>query len=298
MAFTEGFGALLPSARYIKKGIGKFAYYKLAHSPSPTAEPVNRVLFVHGVQTPALGMLPLARELQVSFPKTQMVLVDLWGHGLSDTPLVPHDAGLFEEQLDALLEELQWPSVHLVGFSFGGRVTTGYVASRPSKVQSFTLVAPAGLIRSSDFGPEEMAQLHGDDEVAARQWTMQFLEGGDGRIMVPDDWQERVKRGEVVAEAVREWQVREHHGHMASVLAVVRDGGVMDDDQVFVGASRTQRPSLVILGALDDVCPEETIRAVGFQNVFVVPDAGHGVVRDRVPEVAATIQAFWAELGG
>jgi pimeloyl-ACP methyl ester carboxylesterase len=222
------------------------------------------------------------------------VLVDLWGHGLSDTPVLPHDPSLFHKLIDALLDHLGWPSAHLVGFSFGGALTVGYVASRTSRVKSFTLVAPAGLIHSSNFTAEEQAHLRGDDEVAARKWVLEFLEGGE--LVVPADWKERVGRGEVVPEAVREWQMREHPGHTASVVAVVRDGGALDNDAEFIRAAQTGIPSLAVLGALDDVCSREALNQVDFANVYVVPEAGHGVVRERVPDVAILIGEFWAKL--
>ncbi|KAF2180440.1 alpha/beta-hydrolase [Zopfia rhizophila CBS 207.26] len=295
-AFTKAFGSLLPPAKFLNTANGKAAYYELLPSlPGGNSDTPSRVLFIHGVQTPALGMLPLARALQTSFPHAHLVLVDLWGHGLSDTPTVPHDAGLFHQLLDALLDRLDWPSAHLVGFSFGGAITAGYVALRPSRVQSFTLVAPVGLLRSSDFSAEQQGHLRGDDEAAARKWILDFLEGGE--LVVPTDWKQRVEKGEVVAEAVREWQTREHPGHVASIIAIVRDGGVMDTHAEFLKAARTGIPSLAVLGELDDLCSERQLNQHGFANVAIILQVGHGVVRERVPEVAALVSDFWTKLG-
>ncbi|KAH7110828.1 Alpha/Beta hydrolase protein [Dendryphion nanum] len=294
-AFTKTFGTLLPPAKYLELINAKAAYYEFsppssAKSPS-SSHAIERVLFIHGVQTPALGMLPLARTLRTRFPQAHLVLVDLWGHGLSDTPVAPHEPKLFHGLIDSLLDHLSWPSAHLVGYSFGGALTVGYVASRPSRVQSFTLVAPAGLIRSSDYSSEELAYLHGEDQAAARKWVLNFLEGGE--LVVPADWEERVGKGEVVAEAVREWQMREHAGHVASVVAVVRDGGVMDNDATFLQAVQTKIPSLVVLGELDGVCNEKELKGLGFGSVVVVPRVGHAVVRERHSEVADSIRDFW-----
>jgi pimeloyl-ACP methyl ester carboxylesterase len=159
-------------------------------------------------------------------------------------------------------------------------------------VQSFVLVAPAGLRRAEDF---DQAHLRGDDEVAARNWVLQLLEGGE--LVVPEDWKERVERGEVVAEAVREWQMREHPGHVASVVAIFRDGSVMDKHAEFEKAANTGIPSLVVLGELDDLCSEGDLKELGLVNVAVVPAVGHGVVRERVPVVAALVGEFWGSIG-
>ncbi|KAJ4328465.1 hypothetical protein N0V84_001149 [Fusarium piperis] len=294
-AFTNTFGALLPPAKFLNTAIGKAAYYELL--PSSTVDgssPLRRVLLIHGVQTPALGMLPLARELQTSFPNAHLVLVDLWGHGLSDTPIVPHEPGLFHQLLDTLLDHLEWSSAHLVGYSFGGALTAGYVASRPTRVQSFTLVAPAGLLRFTDFSAEEQDYLRGGDEAAARKWVVEWLEGGE--LIVPADWKKRVERGEVVAEAVREWQMREHPGHTASVVAIVRDGGVMDKHAEFAKAAGTGIPALAVLGELDSLCSEQQLNDHGFSHVAVVPQVGHGVVRERAREVGVEISQFWGSI--
>lgn len=133
-AFTETFGTLLPPARYLNTLNGKAAYYELPPcsppKPGSSSHTPDRVLFLHGVQTPALGMLPLARALKASSPRAHFVLLDLWGHGLSDTPVLPHEPGLFHRLIDALLDQLEWPAAHLVGFSFGGVLTVGYSTLR------------------------------------------------------------------------------------------------------------------------------------------------------------------------
>lgn len=293
-AFTETFGRLLPPAKFLDTTNGKAAYYELLPSDNNSG-PHDRVLLIHGVQTPALGMLPLAKAMQKSFSHAHFVLLDLWGHGLSDTPVVPHTADLFHGLIDALLDHLNWSSAHLVGFSFGGSLTAGYVATRPSRVQSFVLVAPAGLLRSAALSDEEKGHMNGDNEVAARKWVLQWLEGGE--LVVPQDWKERVEKGEVVAEAVREWQMREHAGHTASVVAIVRDGGVMDKHEQFKKAVATGLPSLAVLGALDDLCSKEQLTGLGFKNVAVVPGVGHGVVRERAVEVGSLVADFWEKSG-
>ncbi|KAF5722697.1 dihydrolipoyllysine-residue acetyltransferase component of acetoin cleaving system [Fusarium mundagurra] len=294
-AFVDTFGALLPSAQFLQTPRGKAAYYEINPSSSNNANAkIDKVLFIHGVQTPALGMLPLARALEKSFTASHMVLVDLWGHGLSDTPVVPHEASLFHELIDNLLDHLDWQSAHLVGFSFGGATTVSYVASRPSRVKSFTLVAPAGLLEMTMFTPEDQACLQGDDEAAAKKCVLNILEGGD--LVLPTDWKQRVANGEVVAEAVREWQMREHPGHAASVVAIFRDGGVMGSHAHFDEAAKTGIPSLAVLGELDSLCSKEQLNEHGFENVFVVPKAVHSVVRDQAEDVAKLIGDFWKTL--
>ncbi|KAH7173936.1 Alpha/Beta hydrolase protein [Fusarium flagelliforme] len=290
--FVKTFGALLPSAKLLESPHGKAAYYEIL--PSEIKGPIDRVLFIHGVQTPALGMLPLVRALEKSFSHAHLVLVDLWGHGLSDTPILPHEPALFHQLIDDLLDHLTWPSAHLVGFSFGGATTASYVVKRQERVKSYTLVAPAGLLNSHAIFPAE--HMRGDDEAAAQKWILNFLEGGD--LVVPTNWKERVANDEIVAEAVRDWQMRNHPGHVGSVVAIFRDGGVMDSHYEFAQAGRCLVPNLAVLGGKDDLVSEEQLAKCGFENVFVVEGAGHGVVRDRAEEVARLITDFWNRIDG
>ena len=295
-SFTHTFGPLLPTAQYLPTAIGKAAYYDF---PPLSPHPSHRILLIHGIQTPALGLLPLTRALHTHFPAAHIVLFDHWGHGLSDTPLAPHVPALFHGLIDDLLDHLSWASAHVVGYSFGGALAVGYAATRTSRVQSFVLVAPAGLIRRKGFDERGQALLAEEgerDEGAARDFIIHnVLEGGG--LVVPADWEERVKRGEVVAQAVREWQMREHRGHAASVVAIFRDGGVMDNDEVFVKAAETGVPNLVVLGETDDVCSKAQLEALGYRDVEIVAGAGHGVVRDKATEVAEYITKFWEKIG-
>ncbi|KAF4978460.1 hypothetical protein FZEAL_5146 [Fusarium zealandicum] len=297
-AIVAIFGSLLPPASYMNTQKGRVAYYELPHLAPPSGQttPIQRVLFVHGVQTPAISLQPLSKILSSRFPHAQCVLVDLWGHGLTETPLVPHDAALFHWLLEALMAKLGWEDAHFIGYSFGASTTASFAAAKPQRVSSMALVAPAGLIRAAQFSELQRSYLRGGEglEEQAQAWILELLEGG--KLIVPEDWKERVKRGEVVAQAVRQWQMKEHRGHLASVVAMVRDGGVMDSHAGFAKAAKTGTPYLCILGELDDLYSVQDFDDVGMRNIAVVPQIGHTVVREKAPEVAQLIEDFWNKL--
>ena len=110
----------------------------------------------------------------------------------------------------------------------------------------------------------------------------------------------RLRRGSVAMEHIsiigREWQMREHPGHTASVVAIFRDGGVMGSHAHFDEAAKTGIPSLAVLGELDSLCSKDQLNEHGFENVFVVPKAVHSVVRDQAEDVASLIGDFWKKL--
>lgn len=295
--FTETFGSLLPRASFLETTNGRAAYYQLPpSSEADPSTPISRVIFVHGVQTPAIGLQPLASALSSRFPRAHLVLLDLWGHGLSDTPFVAHEPTIFHSLIGALMGQLGWVDAHFIGYSFGGSTTASFAAAHPECVSSMVLVAPAGLLGSTQFNELQRSYLQGGEglEDQARDWIVEFLEGG--QLVIPPDWKARVRQGQVVAEAVREWELKEHEGHLASVVGIFRDGGVLDQHAVFAKAATKGIPSFAILGELDDLCSAQDLFDVGMRNVAVVPQVGHGVVRERVPEVTQLISDFWNTL--
>lgn len=288
--YRESFNPIIPPVKYLSTHYGRAAYYPIQFSLD---QPKDRVLLLHGVQTPAIGLLPLTKILQVSFPETEFVLLDLWGHGLTDTPDAKHEPSLFLTLIDDILDHLQWNKVKLIGFSFGSLLTVAYAVSRPERVDSYILIAPAGLIRSSSLQPNDLEQLHSKDFQTAWNWTFNWLEGG--KLIVPQDWKETVASGNLVAQAVREWQTQQHAGHKISVVGIVRDGEIMDSHSLFAQAQKIGKTaSLVILGGEDDICSREDLEEFGFGNIHVIPNVGHAVVREKAPEVAGLIKSLWA----
>lgn len=290
--FTAVFGSLLPPASYLSTPNGDVAYYRI-HPTSPTIDG-KRIFLIHGVQTPALGLLDLARVLATNDPSATIILYDHFGHGLTPTPVIPHTPSIFHDVITRLLDHLHWTSAHLVGYSFGGSLLAGYLCYWPERVDSATFVAPAGLLNSTDLDLHGQIMLcgeTGEDIEEVRDWVFnEFLEGG--ALVVPEDWQERVNRGEVVAEAIRHWQLTHHDGYQASVIGIVRDASVFGYHLAFQHALEVGKPCLVILGAEDGVCSVKDVEDVGFKNIKVIENVGHAVVRERAEMVGQYIHDF------
>ena len=106
-------------------------------------EPGNPpVLFLHGNASSSTIweeiMLQLADEYYCVAP-------DLRGFGETDPgALIDATRGTREwtVDIDALLEELKLPAVHLVGHSLGGFICWGLIARYPSRIRTASLVAP------------------------------------------------------------------------------------------------------------------------------------------------------------
>jgi len=369
-SFTSRFGDAFPAPRFLESDLGVTAVYDLGTGTSSSSSEsgarqdakrkqqkddkdeqdveerkgeTRRVLIVHGLNTPALGLLPLARAIQALGPdtnnrlktKTHIVLFDLWGHGLSSTPLTPHSAHIFHSQIYQVLSLLRWSTCHVIGYSFGACLAAKFAFYNPSVAQSVTLLAPAGVLPREVIGDELLGLLEnpsdngGVEEGAGQEKeregkVLEFLEGG--KLHLPSDWQDRMNRGEIVAEALRWWELDQHKGYRKSVLSMFRESGNVfgaeDFFRRFASATTNNHNDkndennnkenglgmgfgkvLVVLGGRDDICSKEQLVELGFEaqgiEIVVIEDAHHGVVRSHTESIARVVTRLWeGEEGG
>ncbi|KAI0204548.1 alpha/beta-hydrolase [Astrocystis sublimbata] len=291
-SFVSQFGDAFPKPEFLESDLGKTAVYQL---PPPSGQLTRRVLMIHGLNTPALGLLPLAKELQSLDPGAHVVLFDLWGHALSSSPKLPHRAHIFESQIYQVLGFMQWTSAHMLGHSFGGSMLTQFAQRNPWAVLSATLLAPAGMLSEDLFSDKLRGLLKDstDREAEKIAVVLPFLEGGP--LVVPSDWQERVKRGEVVAEALREWELKEHKGYAQSVSSMFREGNVYGCEDYFHRFAQLPLKKLAVLGETDVIIDKNTLLRLGMEDVHVVPRHGHAVVRTAPGDVARIVYEMWTQ---
>ncbi|NBD14496.1 MULTISPECIES: alpha/beta fold hydrolase [Corallococcus] len=112
------------------------------------------VLFLHGWLDHSHSFDPLSEFLPEAW---RTVLLDLRGMGESGHA-GPGAAYHFSDHLldvEAALDGLALPRVHLVGHSLGGIVALAYAAARPERIQSLTLIESLG----PSGGPPEGAPV-------------------------------------------------------------------------------------------------------------------------------------------
>ena len=291
-SFTSRFGHALPKPQYLESDLGTTALYEL---PPPSGQSKRPVLIIHGLNTPALGMWPLAKELQAMDEDAHIVLFDLWGHGLSSTPLVAHTPQIFHFQIFQVLGFMQWTCAHIVGYSFGASTAITFTIYNPWAALSVAILAPAGLLSKEDFS-DQLRDLLDDSkgrETEAIDNVLLYLEGGP--LVVPMDWQARVNSGEVVAEAFREWELQEHFGYPHSVLSMFREGGVYGCEDYFRRFAQLSVKKIGVVAEFDTVCSKSQLVGLGFGDVEVVEKADHAFVRGARGDVARIMYRFWTQ---
>ncbi|RJF69127.1 alpha/beta hydrolase [Deinococcus cavernae] len=155
------------------------ARLKTAVLERPASGPAARqVLLVHG----NVSSSEFFRDLMAQLPSdVHAVAPDLRGYGASEAL---HQSSLaidatrgvrdWADDLRALLDALDWPQAHLLGWSLGGGVVMQAALDAPARVNSLTLVAPVspygfggthgaeGTPNSADFAGSGGGTVNGD----------------------------------------------------------------------------------------------------------------------------------------
>lgn len=128
---------------------------------------------------------------------------------------------------------MQWTSARIIGYSFGASTALTFAIEHPWMALSVPLPAPAGLLQHEEFSHQTQELLHDSNgkESEAIACVLAFLEGGP--LLGPTDWKSRSNRGEIVAEALREWELQEDAAYPHSVLSMFREGGVYGREEQF-----------------------------------------------------------------
>ena len=121
---------------------------------NPKGEPV---LMLHGWLDNAASFSVLAPLLE----EYNLIAVDLPGHGLSghwpEHSYYHFWAGV--EDIDLILDQLNWDQCHIIGHSMGAAMATLYAGTFPDRLKSLTLIEAIGpLAGDADGTPDRVAQ--------------------------------------------------------------------------------------------------------------------------------------------
>lgn len=170
----------------------------------------------------------------------------------------------------------------------------------PWAAASVALVAPVGVMRLRDAVSPALYALLKDSsgdgrDAEAAEGVFEFFE--DGPVVdVPRDWRERVERGEVVPQALRQWQRDEHPGFRRSVLSMFREDGNVDGcEERFRGFAKLEMKKVVVLAEQDNVCTKDQLNGLGLDDVEVIEGVGHELVRTVPADVARIVYRMWTQ---
>lgn len=120
------------------------------------------VLLFHGFTGSKETWVNLIKNLEQNF---HVIAIDLLGHGETDSPdsEVRYQMEHAAKDIHDFLEKKQIDSVHLLGYSMGGRLALYFALTYPSKIQSLILEScTAGLVTQD----ERLARIKQDEHLA------------------------------------------------------------------------------------------------------------------------------------
>jgi pimeloyl-ACP methyl ester carboxylesterase len=121
--------------RYLLHSAGRTHIVEDGREDDPT------ILLVHGATVPHWEFDRLVPHLQAAGWRT--VRFDLFGHGLSDRPVIAYDFSLFLGQALEVLDGIQATQpLTILGHSFGAAIASAVANERPDRVKRLVLVAP------------------------------------------------------------------------------------------------------------------------------------------------------------
>src|SRR5262245_60239048 len=146
-------------------------HYELDDYTDPWTMP-ETILLIHGVADTSKAWFAWVPQLARRF---RVLCPDLRGFGQSTVPPREYQWSLaaLAKDLKNLLEQLQIPSVHVVGQRVGGSVAMQFAHDYPGNVKSLTVIGgPATLARSSLNPGAWLAQVQQEGVEAWARSTM------------------------------------------------------------------------------------------------------------------------------
>ncbi len=139
-----------------KHSHGPLGYLEIGNPAGET------VVFIHGFGADLLTwhycLVPLAS-------KYRLVAIDLPGHGRSTTDVGAGDLVFMTNWLDEAFDVLGIDAAHIIGHSMGAKIALGFAGSHAERVESLSLISPAGL--GGEFHHDTLdAFLHDHDAEA------------------------------------------------------------------------------------------------------------------------------------
>lgn len=219
----------------------------------------------------------------------RVIALDMRGHGKSDKPHGPESYGEeMAKDVLRLLDHLGIKRAHIVGYSFGGRLTAKLLTTNPERFITATLVGSSGQRGWTDESARGMeAQAKELESSSVPYRTMVRVTTGRDE---PEPTEEAIRRGS------QEIATRNDPLAHAAMLRGIRGLSVTNTQ-----LSAVKVPTLAIVGTADRAFPgvQELKAAWPELQVVIVDGATHWGDRGIVvrPELSAALRAFIAEHG-
>ncbi len=246
----------------------------------PPTAPV--VLLIHGSGPGASGAGAWRMTLPNLAENFRVVAPDLMGFGLTaPAPDGRHNRQRWLSQLEAVIDYLQVPSVHLVGSSLGGGLALHLAHRVPDRVGRLVLIAP--LAHSFPLTPGLEAVWGYQPSVPAMDALMHTFVHDAGRVS-PDIVQSRYENS-LATQAI-----------YATMFPEPRQQWIDDYAISAQQCARIPHPTLLVHGRDDQVIPFHSslqlFSTLPNARILGLPACGHWPQIEHADEVNAALSNF------
>ncbi len=251
------------------------------------------IVAIHGFSGDGLTMLALTEACRDGRPA---LLVDVVGHGQSDSPahLEHYSMTSVVDQVLSVIGPHEPMTVHLLGYSMGGRIALAMAARAPWYFASITTLSATPGIED----PVERATRYDKDQERALELEAQ------GMTSFFDAWLDQPLFASYVAslspaelQATKEQRTS---GNVQGLSNSLRGTGTGSMAPVWNSLSSVRSPVLTIAGSLDEryvAIARRVSEACPLGESEVIDNAGHVVHHENLPAVATRVTSFLAKCG-
>ena len=246
------------------------------------------VVALHGFTGSGSAMLALLEAIRGERPA---IAVDLIGHGASDSPdhRDSYSMASVVDQVLSLVGTHDRQTVHLLGYSMGGRIALSMAARAPWYFASITTVSATTGIEDPSARQE---RYDADHELAAHIETV-------GVAAFVDEWLENPLFANYLESLDGEGLSRTTQLRTANsavgLANSLRGTGTGSMPPVWDRLASLRSPLLAIAGALDERYVEiakKMTDAAPFGQLGVIEGAGHVVHDEKLGGIAALVAGF------
>ncbi|GAA94089.1 uncharacterized protein L969DRAFT_16307 [Mixia osmundae IAM 14324] len=275
---------IFPGGRYVRLPAGQIRLWEFGQQ-----EATKRIVFVHGLSIPSIIFESVAKALCKQ--GYRVALYDQYGRGYSSAPQnVAYDSVLYVNQLLGVLDALGWSSAHLVGLSMGGPISARFASLFPHRVESVTLLAPAGM---QDRKPSRAIGIKLVPYIEKSVTTP--IARALFRSMIPVRAPSKTKLDRLLH--VARLQAAVLPGFQLAILRTLHQGPLFGFESAYYDLGKVGMPVLVIWGTADSIVPyaasSSVMRALGPKATLLTLDgAGHDLPHTTDEEVTKALLAF------
>jgi pimeloyl-ACP methyl ester carboxylesterase len=222
----------------------------------------------------------LARDFTVITPDNR-------GTGLSDKPVRGYAIANMARDICALLEELQIPRTHLLGYSMGGAIAQEFVRQFPERVSSLILCATTCGGPGATYAKPSVVQVLRDldglspEQAARKIWKVTYSPG-------------HLERHQTLAED----QMRREAALPTPLHAADLQFQALAEFDGSKALAKIRCPTLVLTGDLDELIPPQNsvmmARLIADAKLVILPGRGHRVLWEATQECINLITEFLA----